>query len=109
METSIAENELSVVKPGEWLEQRVTGETENGEYLELDEIQMRVDSVQVSDNLSLLNGSVLPDGWKEALGSNGKLAENNLSYIKRGDGVETLDQVVKTETIDQKLLYVTVT
>lgn len=90
-------------------EQRVTGETENGEYLELDEIQMRVDSVQVSDNLSLLDGAVLPDGWKEALGSNGKLAENNLSYIKRGDGVETLDQVVKTETIDQKLLYVTVT
>ena len=109
LETSIAENELSVVKPGEWLEQRVTGETENGEYLELDEIQMRVDSVQVSDNLSLLDGAVLPDGWKEALGSNGKLAENNLSYIKRGDGVETLDQVVKTETIDQKLLYVTVT
>ncbi len=28
LETSIAENELSVVKPGEWLEQRVTGETE---------------------------------------------------------------------------------
>ena len=56
METSIAENELSVVKPGEWLEQRVTGETENGEYLELDEIQMRVDSVQVSRHLSLLDG-----------------------------------------------------
>lgn len=109
LETSIAENELSVVKPGEWLEQRVTGETENGEYLELNEIQMRVDSVQVSDNLSLLDGAVLPDGWKEALGSDGKLAVNNLSYIKRGDGVETLDQVVKTETIDQKLLYVTVT
>ena len=70
---------------------------------------MRVDSVQVSDNLSLLDGAVLPDGWKEALGSDGKLAVNNLSYIKRGDGVETLDQVVKTETIDQKLLYVTVT
>lgn len=109
LETSIAENELPVVKPGEWLEQRVTGETENGEYLELDEVQMRVDSVQVSDDLSLLDGAVLPDGWKEALGSDGKLAVNNLSYIKRGDGVETLDQVVKTETIDQKLLYVTVT
>lgn len=109
LETSISEKDLSVVKPGEWLEQRVTGETENGEYLELDKIQMRVDAVQISDNLSLLDGTELPDGWKEAVGSDGKLVANHLSYIKRGDGVETLDQVVKTETLNQKLLFVTVT
>lgn len=109
LETTISEKDLPVVKPGEWLEQRVTGETENGEYLELEEIQMKVDSVQISDDLSLLDGADLPLEWTEVLGSDGKLAANNLSYIKRGDGVEILDQVVKTETLNQKLLFVTVT
>lgn len=109
LETTISEKDLLVVKPGEWLEQRVTGETENGEYLELEKIQMKVDSVQIADDLSLVDGAELPLKWKEVLGSDGKLAANNLSYIKRGDGVETLDQVVKTETVNQKLLFVTVT
>ena len=55
---------------------------------------MKVHSVQTADDLSLLDE---------------KLVENTLSYIKRGDGIETLDEVVKTEKLKQKLVYVTVT
>lgn len=39
----------------------------------------------------------------------GRLISNNLSYIKAGDGVSTLDQIVKTESVKQKLVYTTVT
>ena len=41
--------------------------------------------------------------------ADGKLVDNTLSYIKSGDGINTIDQVIKTETVKQKLVYVTVT
>ena len=34
---------------------------------------------------------------------------NNLSYIKAGNGVNSVDEVIKTESVRQKLIYVTVT
>ena len=38
-----------------------------------------------------------------------KLITNTLSYVKLGDGVDTVDEVVKTGSVPQKLVYVTVT
>ena len=37
------------------------------------------------------------------------LKENTISYIREGDGVDSLDEVVKTKTEQQKLVYATVT
>lgn len=104
----ISEKELKVVKPGEMLRITGNGETESGEWLSLDEIGVKVEAVQVADDLSLLEGEQLPEEWADVLKSDGTLKENNLSYIKSGDGIETLDQVVKTGTEKQKLLYITV-
>ena len=70
---------------------------------------MKVDSVQISDDLSLLDENKIPEEWKKAVGENGKLVENQLSYMKAGDGVEALDEVVKTENVKQKLVFVTAT
>ena len=39
----------------------------------------------------------------------GLVCELYLSYIKTGDGVEVLDEVVKTENVKQKLVFVTAT
>ncbi len=72
-------------------------------------VSLRVDSLQVSDDFSLLNESYIPDEWKDRLDENGKLKDNDASYVKRGDGVNTLDEVVRTESFPAKLVYATLT
>lgn len=62
-----------------------------------------------ADDLKLLEGKEIPEEWTKAVNPEGRLISNNLSYIKAGDGVSTLDQIVKTESVKQKLVYTTVT
>ena len=68
-----------------------------------------VDKIQIADNLQLLDSDKIPKVWKTAVDANGKLVQNHLSYIKKGDGVNNLDSVVREENMDQKLLFLTVT
>ena len=51
----------------------------------------------------------LPEEWENVINSNGKLVKNKVSYIKSGDGVNSVDRVIKTENVNQKLVYATVT
>lgn len=78
-----------------------------GENIISKDVEVTVASVEVSDNLSLLTKEHIPEEWKAAVGSDGTLAQNELTYFKRGDGIHTLDKAVKTETAEQKLVYVT--
>ena len=107
--TEVSKNELKVFDVGETFQMECSGENEAGEYISSDNISVKVHSVQTADDLSLLDEKLVQQEWKDAVGSDGKLVDNTLSYIKKGDGVETLDEVVKTETVKQKLVYVTVT
>ena len=107
--TEIPQKNLQIFEVGDTLKITGTGEDEAGEYLSFDDISVTADSVQVADDLSLLDENLIPEEWKEAIGEDGKLVQNTLSYIRSGDGVETLDEVVKTESVQQKLVYVTVT
>ena len=107
--TEIQQKDLQIFEVGDTLKITGTGENEAGEYLSFDDISVTADSVQVADDLSLLDENLIPEEWKEAIGEDGKLVQNTLSYIRSGDGVETLDEVVKTESVRQKLVYVTVT
>ena len=72
-------------------------------------MSLSVDSVQVSDDFSLLNEAYIPDEWKDRLDENGKLKDNEATYIKCGDGVDTLDEVVRTENFPAKLVYAALT
>lgn len=56
-----------------------------------------------------MNGRTFPKEWENVTDENGKIVKNHLSYIKEGDGISTLDQIVREEDVNQKLLYVTVT
>ena len=96
-------DQLHIYSMGEeiYKEQAFTEEEKN--------VSLRVDSLQVSDDFSLLNESYIPDEWKDRLDENGKLKENDASYVKRGDGVNTLDEVVRTESFPAKLVYATLT
>lgn len=110
LRTTAADTELKVYQVGESLKVNAYGEDENGEWLDLAKgVTATVDKIQVFDDLTRLEDDKTPDEWKQATGADGKLKNNTLSYVKSGDGINTVDQVVKTETTGQKLVYVTVT
>ena len=94
MVTSVPENKLKVHKIGEDFTLSASGEDKDGNNIVNDKISACVDSVQIADNLKLLNGAALPEEWKNVTDSNGKLVKN---------------QIVKTENVDQKLVYATIT
>ena len=106
---SAAEHELTVHPIGEDFVLPAMHTDENGGFVPAEQVTVRVDSVQTSDDLHLLDGMELPQEWEDAIGGDGKLMDNTLSYIRSGDGVDTLDEVVKTETVKQKLVFATVT
>lgn len=109
MPTSVESSKLPVYQIGEPLEISAFAEDSDGNYLENQNISICVDSVQVEDNLQLLEPDRIPKEWLTAVGPDGKITENTLSYIKYGDGINSLDEIVKTESMKQKLVYVTVT
>lgn len=80
-----------------------------GNDIESTDVSVKVDSIQVADDLSLLDTKYIPDNWKNITDENGTLKDNEASYIKRGDGVDTVDEVVRTENFPTKLVYATLT
>ena len=103
------EENLPVYKTGEKFHITALAEDTEGNSFMADPIAVTVDSVQTADDLKLLEGKEIPEEWTKAVDSQGKLVNNHLSYIKSGDGVSTLDQIVKRESVKQKLVYTTVT
>lgn len=63
----------------------------------------------MGDNLQLLGQNNVPEEWTDAVGTDGNLENNTLSYIKSGNGIDSVDEIVKTESVKQKLVYATVT
>ena len=87
-----------------------------GEVLDISEndlekhpgLTAKVTDVQIGDNRSMLSDSMLGEDDKQAFASDGTLLPVTLTYVKEGDGVNTLDQVIQTEKEPQKLVCVTV-
>lgn len=75
-------------------------------------VEARVAEVQISDNTSLLDMSVIDDDVKKNLtqetDENGNLLPAKINYIKCGDGVNTMYEIVDTREVPQKLVFVTV-
>ena len=106
--TSVNEKELPVYQIGDTFDLNAIGEDTNGEYL-TKTISAKVDSIQIADDLQLLEPDKIPEEWTEAIGADGKLSANTLNYVKSGDGINSLDEIVKSEAVNQKLVYATVT
>ncbi|MCD8012365.1 MAG: DUF4367 domain-containing protein [Lachnospiraceae bacterium] len=79
-------------------------------------VSVRVSDVQVSDNMSTLG-----DDWQSILDSvnyaddlkkysdeDGSLLPELIEYVKTGDGIDSLNTVVKTEEAEQKLICATI-
>ena len=107
--TSIADNKLLMHQIGEVFDISASGEDRDGNYIENNKISVCVDAVQVGDNLQLLGQNNVPEEWIDAVGTDGNLVNNTLSYIKSGNGIDSVDEIVKTESVKQKLVYATVT
>ena len=105
----VTNGQLSVRQIGEAFNLDSYAEDNNGNNIITDKVTACVDKVQIADNLQLLDSDKIPKAWKTAIDANGKLVQNHLSYIKKGDGVNNLDSVVREENMDQKLLFLTVT
>lgn len=110
MVTKVAKDKLKIWNVGDEFSicPEVSAEDENGNPIE-GKVSVKVDDIQILDDLSSLDESRVPEEWKNAVGEDGKLVKNQLSYIKHGDGVDSLDEVVKTEEVKQKLVKVTAT
>lgn len=107
--TSASDDKLPVHQIGETFNIEASGENSDGSYITEKPITVCVDSVQVEEDLQLLDQNHVPEEWMDAVGTDGKLVNNTLSYIKYGDGIDSLDEIVKTESVKQKLVYATVT
>ena len=87
------------------------GESINMEHAGIDNmpgLTATVTSVELSDNSSILADGMLDDDARKAFDADGNLLPMKLEYIKSGDGINTTDEVVKTETLPQKIVYATV-
>jgi hypothetical protein len=107
--SSISKDQLVIHQIGDAVAIPGFGEDENGESWKSADITATVEKVQVADDLSLLKEERIPEEWKAAVGADGKLEQNELSYIKSGDGVNTIDEVARTTMENQKLVAVDVT
>ena len=78
----------------------------------LNQIEIKVADVQVRDDVSLLDLSMFDSEDREELqqelDSSGKLLPAKINYIKYGDGIHSLNEVVDSRVVPQKLVYVTV-
>ncbi len=75
------------------------------------EATAKVTKVEICDDLSIVDKDVFncfQGEYPEYIDENGKLRDETISYCKSGDGVNTLDEAVVTETIPVKLVYIEV-
>lgn len=82
------------------------------DWLGLGNVEIRVTDVQVSDNVSLLDQSLMDSderaGLQKEIDASGKLLPVTINYIKYGDGVNTINEVADSRTVPQKLVYATI-
>ena len=62
----------------------------------------------ISDNISSLSENMLADDTKAAFDTDGNLLPMKVEYLKSGDGINTVDEVVETKEIPMKIVSVTV-
>ncbi|MDO4306716.1 MAG: DUF4367 domain-containing protein [Eubacteriales bacterium] len=94
---------------GESFHINTVADTAEKELVETKDITATVTNVQVADDLSLLGDSEYIDTLlTDAAGADGRLLPNTIQYIKSGNGIDTLDEIIQTEEVAQKLVDVTV-
>lgn len=81
---------------------------EDGVWDYTKDTSVTVTSVEILDNLSLLDSQWIDSMLAAQADEEGNLLPDKISYIKRGDGIDTIDETVAVSEVSQKLVYVTV-
>ncbi len=99
---SVAKSEVPIYAPGDAFDVKrmVSGD-------ESVTLQLKVKDVTVLDNINGLNKKFLDDNIWEVTDENGNLLSNTRSYLKEGDGVDAVSEVVDTRVLPQKMVIVT--
>lgn len=72
------------------------------------EIEACISDVTITDSLELLTDDAqIPDGWKELVAENGTLGMVTRDYVVFGNGSTNMNQIVRTEEVPAKLVFVT--
>lgn len=85
-----------------------TAETQLQEGLEI-----KVSDVQILDGITGLDNFIAnmseekAEELKKGCDAQGKLLPNTINYVKKGDGIDSLDEVVDTQNVAQKMVYIT--
>ncbi|MGL6198266.1 MAG: DUF4367 domain-containing protein [Lachnospiraceae bacterium] len=106
--TASIEEMKNTHKIGEEFPVQCSASTETEESVLVNSIQAKVSDVQIFDDFEILNEEFVDPNLKLALDEDGKLAENTIQYMKAGNGIESLNETVRTEDVNQKLVYTTV-
>ncbi|MDE7479319.1 MAG: DUF4367 domain-containing protein, partial [Lachnospiraceae bacterium] len=87
-------------------------ESLENDWLGLGSVEIKVTDVQVSDKINLLDLSVMDADSRVELQKEvnqaGELLPVKINYIKYGNGIDTLNEVVDSREVPQKLVYATV-
>ena len=83
-------------------------EDEEGNSIETNALTACVKDVQIAEDLSLLDFDYVDEDLKGQTDESGKLRPVTIQYMKDGDGISIVDETLKTEEIQQCLVYVTV-
>ncbi|MBO5387491.1 MAG: hypothetical protein J6A59_05050 [Lachnospiraceae bacterium] len=116
---SVQEGDIIYVETEDELERRITVAKDElkvyqvGEEFGIPEKNgnVKVTKVEICDDLSVVNKDVFDfyqGEYPDFIDENGKLRDEVVSYCKVGDGVNFLDEVVASETIPVKLVYIEV-
>lgn len=68
---------------------------------------LKITDVKISDNVDDAFMHKYSQSLDNNIGEDGKLIPENIQYIKYGDGIDTKDEVVKTETKNMKFVFIT--
>lgn len=78
-----------------------------GKFITSNDLEAKVTDIQISDDLSLLNNEFTDTELSDLLDSSGKLTNNTVRYMKSGDGIESVNEEIRSEEVAQKLVYAT--
>lgn len=70
-------------------------------------LMAKVTKVEILDNINVLNEKYVDIQLTKETDENGNLISAEINYIKKGDGITSVDRVVDTRKVPQKLVYVT--
>lgn len=109
--TATSEEMKNLHKIGEPISLYAEAEDSSGQLISTEDgLSVCATEVQTADDLSVLDQESLPQynhQWLKNINETGKLKNNTLQFIKSGDGINAVDEIIKTEELGQKLVYVT--